>query len=392
MSIPIPKEHLCGMRPLPLVLLLFTACTLCAQPFSIGTTSITFYDASRSRDIPCELHYPADASGTDVAVTAGTFPVLVIGHGFVMTVDAYAYLWQHYAPLGYIVALPTTEGGFAPDHGAFGEDLAYVASALQTANTDGGSLFFGHVAPASALMGHSMGGGAAFLGAAGNSTIQSLVTLAPAETNPSAIAAAAQVLVPTLVFAASEDCVTPIGTNTQPMYDALTVACKAFVNISGGGHCYFGDNNALCSFGEFTCGPNLTITREEQHDVVTDLTDLWLDHHLRGSITALGDLLDSLAVSARYVAVNTCISTSVAERPVAPFTVLSIDAGRSLFLDGLVPGAELEITSALGAGLTRLKVTDPTMRIPVEERATGVYHVRQCRDGRCTARAVVLQR
>lgn len=383
--------HLCPMRAVLHVLLLIIAGALRAQPFAIGSTSITVYDAVRSRNIPCELHYPADASGTDVAVTAGTFPVLVVGHGFVMTVDAYTYLWQHYVPLGYIVALPTTEGGFAPDHAAFGADLAYVAGALQAANTDGSSLFFGHVAPATALMGHSMGGGAAFLGAAGNSSIQALVTLAPAETNPSAIAASAQVLVPTLVFAASEDCVTPISTNTQPMYDALSVACKAFVNITGGGHCYFGDSNTLCSFGEFTCGPNLTITREEQHDVVTDLTDLWLDHHLRGSITALGDLLDSLAGSTRYEAVNTCLSTSVAERPVASFTVLSTDEGRSLLLEGLAPGAELEIANALGLVVARAKATASTVRIPMGGRSTGVYHVRQCAGGQCCARAVVVE-
>lgn len=380
------------MRTLFHVLLLLTACGLRAQPFAIGTTSITFVDADRNRNIPCELHYPADVSGTDVAATSGAFPVLVVGHGFVMTVDAYTYLWQHYTPLGYIVALPTTEGGFAPDHAAFGADLAYVANALQAANADGTSLFFGHVAPATALMGHSMGGGAAFLGAAGNANIQTLVTLAPAETNPSAIAAAAQIAVPSLVFAASEDCVTPIADHAQPMYDALTVACKAFVNITGGGHCYFGDNNALCSFGELTCGPNLSISRDEQHDVVTDLTDLWLDHQLRGSITALGDLLDSLAGNSRYQSVNTCLSTQVAERPAAAFAAHWSADGGSLYLEGLVPGADLEVSNALGAVLARVKVSATSMAFPMRGKSTGVWLVRQCANGRCTARAVVVER
>lgn len=380
------------MRTLLHVLFLLTACGLRAQPFAIGTTSITFVDADRNRNIPCELHYPADVSGTDVAVTNGAFPVLVVGHGFVMTVDAYTYLWQHYTPLGYIVALPTTEGGFAPDHAAFGADLAYVANALQAANADGTSLFFGHVAPATALMGHSMGGGAAFLGAAGNANIQTLVTLAPAETNPSAIAAAAQVGVPSLVFAASEDCVTPIADHAQPMYDALTVACKAFVNITGGGHCYFGDNNALCSFGELTCGPNLSISRDEQHDVVTDLTDLWLDHQLRGSITALGDLLDSLAGNSRYQSVNTCLSTSVAERPAAAFMARWNADGGSLYLEGLIPGADLEVSNALGAVLGRVKVSAPSMAFPMRGKSTGMWLVRQCANGHCTARAVVVER
>ncbi len=380
------------MRTLLYTFLLCLVSTLHAQPFSIGTTNITFFDAGRNRNIPCELHYPADATGTDVAVTSGAFPVLVIGHGFVMTVDAYTYLWQHYAPLGYIVALPTTEGGFAPNHGAFGADLSFLADALQAANADGASLFFGHVAPATALMGHSMGGGAAFLGAAGNDAIQTLVTFAPAETNPSAIAAAAQVSVPTLVFAASEDCVTPIAAHAQPMYDALGVVCKSFVNITGGGHCYFGDNNALCSFGEFTCGPDLTITRDEQHDVVSDISDLWLDHHLRGSSSALTGLLDSLASSTRFQSVNTCLSTSTAERMTVQFTAFwNADEG-SLFLQGLSPGAELVITNALGSVVARERVGGKTWSVSLRDRSTGVYHVRQCSNGQCSSRAVVIQR
>jgi dienelactone hydrolase len=288
--------------------------------------------------------------------------------------------------------LPTTEGGFAPAHAAFGADLAYVASAMQAANTDGASLFFGHVAPSTALMGHSMGGGAAFLGAAGNSGIQTLVTFAPAETNPSAIAAAAQVSVPSLVFAASEDCVTPITAHAQPMYDALAVVCKAYVNITGGGHCYFGDNNALCSFGELTCAPNFTITRDQQHDVVTDVTDAWLDHHLRGSAAALSDLLDSLSSSARYQALNTCFSTSDRERPLVPFTAYWNGDGGSLMLAGLTPGAYVECTNALGRVVAQDMVAGTALQLSMTGKAAGVYHVRQCAEGRCTSRAVVLVR
>jgi hypothetical protein len=237
-----------------------------------------------------------------------------------------------------------------------------------------------------------MGGGAAFLGAAGNGSIQTLVTFAPAETNPSAIAAAAQVSVPSLVFAASEDCVTPIAAHAQPMYDALSVVCKAFVNITGGGHCYFGDNNALCSFGELTCAPNLTITREQQHDVVTDLTDLWLDHHLRGSSAALNDLLDSLSTGSRYQALNTCFSTLELERTRPPFTAFwNADEG-SLMLDGLTPGAYVECTNALGMVMARDMAAGASLQLSLSRKAAGVYHVRQCSGGRCTSRAVVLQR
>ncbi|MEO8734791.1 MAG: hypothetical protein ABI373_10715 [Flavobacteriales bacterium] len=268
---------------------LFSLCTLLlpcgvfAQPFLIGTTSLTFHDDARNRDIACSVYYPALVAGADQALAAGSFSSLVIGHGFVMTVNAYAYLGQHYAAKGYIVVLPTTEGGLTPDHASLGQDLAFLPSALQALSTDPASPFYEHVGAASVLMGHSMGGGAALLAASNNTNIQAVVVLAPAETTPSAITACVSITVPTLIFGASEDCITPIATNSQPMYDATTASCKAFVDILGGGHCYFADASTTCSFGDLTCGPNLTIDRAQQHQAVLDVTDLWLDHFIGGS-------------------------------------------------------------------------------------------------------------
>ncbi len=314
--------------------LFFAACLpVCAaaQPYAIGNLALTVYDAGRDRDIGCEVHYPATVAGDATPLIDGQFPVILIGHGFVMGTDAYTYLWQHYAPLGYIVVLPTTEAGFAPAHAEFGADLAFLAADLQAANDSVASPFYQHVLPKAVLMGHSMGGGAAFLGAAGNAAITALVTLAPAETNPSAVAAAATVQVPTLVFAGSEDCVTPIPDHQGPMYDALSIPCKAFVNITGGGHCYFGDDSFTCSFGELTCGPDLTITREEQHDVVTDITDLWLSLHVQEDVSALSPLLDSLSTSGRFTAQTTCLSTGVAASFASTDQLLvSLSAGQAL--------------------------------------------------------------
>lgn len=283
-----------------------------AQPYLIGNRSITFFDASRNRNIATNLYYPGEAAGSNAAVLAGEWPVLVVGHGFVMGTDAYANLWNHFVPRGYIVALPTTEGGFAPSHSNFGQDLAYVAAALQAANDEAASPFHERVAPTSALMGHSMGGGASFLGAANNTSITTVVNLAAAETNPSAVAACAQVLVPTLMFAGSNDCVTPIPQHQEPMFDALTVPCRAFVNVIGGGHCYFAESNFNCSFGELTCTPSPAISRAAQHDAVNDFATLWLDHFLKGDEPAFTAFLDSVSLSTRVVATTACeLPTSV---------------------------------------------------------------------------------
>ena len=330
---------------LPFALIAATAAA--AQPFAIGTISTSYYDAQRSRSVTCEVYYPATSMGTGTPVEAGAFPLLVVGHGFVMSVNAYTYLQQYFVPMGYIVVLPTTESGFAPDHAAFGADIAFLSAALRAAHTDPLSPFFGHVQPLTALMGHSMGGGAAFLGTAGNADVQALVVMAPAETNPSAIAAASTVQVPTLVFAASEDCVTPIADHAQPMYDALVQPCRAFVNITGGGHCYFGDSNFNCTFGELTCGPNLTISRADQQDVVTDIAELWLRVHLFGDVGADAALTDSLANSTRFVGTSICLTTGTdGAGEMDRWSAVATADG--LQVTGLWPGDEVRCHDAVG--------------------------------------------
>lgn len=360
-----------------------------AQPFQIGSVTTSFFDAQRSRNVDCEVHYPATSPGNNTPFETGSFPVLVVGHGFVMTVNAYDYLVQHFTPLGFIVVLPTTEGGFAPDHADFGADLAFLSEALRAAGNDTQSAFFGHVQPLTALMGHSMGGGAAFLGASGNTDVQALVTMAPAETNPSAIAAAADVQVPTLVLAASEDCVTPIADHAQPIYDGLVVPCRAFINITGGGHCYFGDSNFNCTFGEFTCGPNLTVSRAQQQDVVTDMATLWLQQHLFGDLAAEQAFTDSLTSSARFTSTTACLSTGVAaEQPAYQWNVRADEAG--LVIMGLPRSSTVRLFDAVGRTLHVSVATNDRMLIRSD--AQGLLFVGVSEGGRWTTQPVPLVR
>ncbi len=367
---------------------LFSLCTLLlpcgvfAQPFLIGTTSLTFHDDARNRDIPCSIYYPALAAGADQALAAGSFSSLVIGHGFVMTVNAYAYLGQHYAAKGYIVLLPTTEGGFAPDHASFGQDLAFLPSALQALGTDPTSPFFDHVDPSSVLMGHSMGGGAALLGASNTTNIQALVVLAPAETTPSAITACGSITVPTLIFGASEDCITPIATNSQPMFDTTAASCKAFVEILGGGHCYFADASTTCSFGELTCGPNLTIDRAQQHQAVLDVTDLWLEHFIGGSDEAFNTLSDTLSTSARFTSSFDCFSTAVADTPAAArFYARWSPKEQSIVCSDLLPGDRIEVYDITGKLLVRDQAGSDRLSVPLPLLPAGLLLVRLQRQG-----------
>jgi len=364
------------MRQTLLFVFLFPL-ALAAQPFAIGERSLDLFDTGRNRTITCDVYHPADVAGTNVPLAPGTFPVLVMGHGFVMTTEVYANFAEDFVPRGYILLLPTTEGGFAPSHEEFGLDLAFVAQAIQLANTDGASPFFGQVAPATGLMGHSMGGGASFLAADGNLGIQTLVNFAAAETNPSAIAAAANVLVPTLLFAASEDCVTPIPVHQQPMYDALTVPCRAMLTVTGGGHCYFAESNFNCSFGEFTCSPDLTISREDQHDVVADLAGLWLDHFLKGDPAAFASFQDSLALSGRITSFSACLATTVSDRTLSAPRAFPVPADDHLRIPGIDLSQVQGLADALGRShsLGSIEMDGTGVVLSTARLPNGAYHV-----------------
>jgi len=148
-----------------------------AQPFAIGHTAITYTDPARSnRQIATDIYYPATTAGDNTAIAAGMFPLIVYGHGFVMTTSAYQNFWDVLVPQGYIIALPSTEGSFSPVHSDFGADLRFLISQIQSTGA-GASVPVSSVASTSAVMGHSMGGGCSFLAAQNNTTITTMISL-----------------------------------------------------------------------------------------------------------------------------------------------------------------------------------------------------------------------
>lgn len=265
----------------------------------VGHTTITFVDSSRNnRQITTEIYYPATEVGDNKPIAAGVFPLITFGHGFVMTWSAYQNFWDELVPEGYILAFPTTESSFLPNHGDFGKDLRFLITKIQKEGS--GSLVPPtSVGATSAIMGHSMGGGSSFLGAENNSNIITMVSFAAANTNPSSITASQKVTVPTLLFSGSKDCITPPSQHQDIMYDSTSAAYKTQVYITGGGHCYFANSNFNCSFGESTCTPVPSITRAEQQLVVNDFLKMWLAYFLQGDCAKAKEFQDSLLTSSR---------------------------------------------------------------------------------------------
>lgn len=264
-----------------------------AQSYQIGFSFRTFTDADRGRDIPVAVYYPSVTGGEEspVAGSLAGFPVVSFGHGFVINTEAYSWLWEALVPEGYILIFPRTEGQLlpAPDHEAFGEDIAFCAAEIVRLGSLSSGPLSGKVYPRVAYMGHSMGGGAAYLGAENNGEVAATVTFAAADTDPSSIAAAAEVTAPSLVIAAAEDCVTPESSTQVPLYQNLSAEEKAFVSIEGASHCNFTDGSAsLCYLGEgFSCaGFGPFISRELQHERTIEVLLPWLNNYLKSECEA----------------------------------------------------------------------------------------------------------
>jgi pimeloyl-ACP methyl ester carboxylesterase len=353
--------------------------TVGAQTFNIGHTTKTFFDASRNRNIETEIYYPSDTTGDDVIIAEGNFPVIIFGHGFVMTWSAYESFWEELVPKGYIMCFPRTEGGLFPNHANFGNDLKYLAAAMQSENDISTSLFFNSVSLETALMGHSMGGGASFLGAVNNSNITTLVNFAAAETNPSAIEAALNVTVPSLVFSGDDDCVVPQDTNQNIMYDNLASACKTQVKIINGVHCYFADYNFNCAFGELTCNTSIDISRTEQLTITFNFLTLWLDHYLKSNFDAETDFNNLLQSSDQINYSQSCatlgaqkdnlsINIQVYPNPVSKIMKLKI-ADENL-------GGRLQIFNSIGKRVIDTKLnTREESQIDVSHLTDGFYIV-----------------
>jgi predicted dienelactone hydrolase len=277
--------------------LLVAAAGPAAAQFAVGTADVTFTDPDRGdRPVPADLYYPAVTGGADQPPAdppPGGFPAVAIGHGYLMSPDVYAWLAGELAAAGCVVAVARTGGELFPDHQEFGLDLAFLTRALRAAGDDPGSPFSGRMSDRALVAGHSMGGGASFLAAASDPTVTAVLTMAAAETDPSAIAACQELTRPVLLFAGTNDCVTPPADHQIPMYEALAGGWRTLVTLDGASHCQFNAYSLVCALGE-ACSAD--ISRAQQQALVWQLAGPWVQAVLRDDAAAartFGELLET---------------------------------------------------------------------------------------------------
>jgi dienelactone hydrolase len=211
--------------------------------------------------------------------------VVAFGHGYQARVDYYESTLEHLASWGIVVIAPRSAGELFPDHTAFADDLLsaldWVVAEPVPGNRDWPG---GPVDPkALGLSGHSMGGGAALLAAARDPAIRAVATLAAAESDPSAIEAAADISAPVLFLTAGDDAITPVAEHQRPMFEAKSSGPAELRTIVGASHCGFLDlETPLLSL---VCD-DAAIGPDEQRRLTRAALAAWLRYELAGDASA----------------------------------------------------------------------------------------------------------
>ena len=148
--------------------------------------------------IPGVIYAPAEGLG---------LPAVAFGHDWLQPPARYADLLRHLASWGFVTAAPSSHRGPLPSHAGFAADLRSALSVCVGVRLGDGRISVD--SRRTAFAGHGIGGGAALVAAAGVERVAAVVTLAAAQTHPSAIEAARKLTVPVLHLAAGKDMVAP---------------------------------------------------------------------------------------------------------------------------------------------------------------------------------------
>lgn len=344
------------------ILLVLSFREMLGQTYQVGHRTVQPVDSSRNNRVitDTEIYYPATTAGDNVPVASGSFPVIVFGHGFTIRWDAYDYVWNHFVPKGYICIFPRTEGNISPNHANFGGDLKFLAQWIQQEGNSPSSPFYGKVINKVAVMGHSMGGGSTYLAASNNNAFTTVVSLAAAETNPSAKSAAKLVNCPVLNIAGAEDCVTKINEHQIPIFDSTASSIKYLTVLTGASHCNFTNGNATTCFSAegFSCiGYGPFIPRQDQNNRTLGLAEPWLEFWLKERCASWQQFIDTLNnyISTQKIVQNQQVGTPTMPQPAQPTIAnASICAGNSATLNATAP-----------AGATFLWFDSPSSTNPI---------------------------
>lgn len=252
-------------------------------PYAVGKSTVNV-PRPGGGTFQAEFYYPATATGNNTPFnpTGGQYPGVAFGHGFLVPPDQYTSTLQHLAGYGYFVIAPTTQTSILPNQSDFKNELMQSLDYLTAINTTAASPYFGHVnTNAYGYTGHSMGGGVSVLAAGDDPRTKAVVPLQPAITltTPNSQQLAPNVRAPVLYVGASEDNITPTGSNAQAMFNA-SPAPRQLGDIQGGSHGGTLDNDYLLILTQGS------LPRAEQLKVTWNEMTSWFNLYLKGDQNA----------------------------------------------------------------------------------------------------------
>jgi predicted dienelactone hydrolase len=272
------------------LLVFFTGPCAFAQKYKIDKISLVFTDSERNnRKVPVDIYYPLDSGykNTESAITE-KFPIICFGHGYLISGKWYSHINDMLVPEGFILIFPASEAGLFPSHRTLAKDMSFALNEVYKLSGDSSSKLYNRIDSCRCLMGHSMGGGSSFLAANLTADIKTIVTLAPFDTRPSAAKAASAIKIPTLIFAGSNDCITPKEKHQLPIFRSSASGEKTLIIIKGGTHCQMGVSHPKCGFGERISGcRGDNISAEEQLSILGRYIIPWLRFYLCNDSRAL---------------------------------------------------------------------------------------------------------
>lgn len=156
--------------------------------------------------IPGVVFAPAEGMG---------LPAVAFGHDWLQPAERYADLLRHLASWGIVAAAPSSHRGPLPSHAGFAADLRTTLDVCAGVRLGDGKISVD--SRHTAFAGHGIGGGVALIAANGHPRVSSVVTIAIAQTRPSALDAARELTIPVLHLAAGKDTVAPAGGHAEPI-------------------------------------------------------------------------------------------------------------------------------------------------------------------------------
>lgn len=368
---------------------MFFVISVFAQEYEIDSFTKTFIDSNRgNRRVTAKVYYP----NQDV-VTNENYPVIVFGHGFVMNYSAYENFFETLVSRGYIVSFVTTEGSVFANHKAYSEDLAFMVSEIKNEANDSNSPIFELVGDSNALLGHSMGGGAAIV-AASQVEVNTLVTFAPAKLRFNTTTPATEVFEESIVFSGSADGVTKPNENHIPLYESLGSSCKYFISITGGAHCYYAKPNGYCDFGERFSSRDITVTRSEQQEIMFTYVIPWLDYKLKNNHEAYELFQNTLLNATDVTYQNECNNNSrivIGELPETSFDVqIGPNPVRSFININTSDEYEIERVEVYNKS-GKLFLNSKSKQLDLSALKRGIYLMKVYSNGKTISKKIVVE-